>query len=81
MNLERILAYEVDDFIIDDDFRKILKSPDNDRVLENLILNFPEKEREMKCAAEILEALHVNNFTQSTERKDKFWNELKREFL
>lgn len=81
MNSERIATYDVEDFIIDDDFRKILKTAHDDGVLANLVLNFPEKEYEIKFADEILKALHVSNFTQTTQRKEELWNKIKKELL
>lgn len=81
MNSERIITYGVEDFIIDDDFRRILKGINEPRILTNLVSAFPEKESEIKFAFEILKALHVSHISQLPQRKDELWNKLSKDFF
>jgi hypothetical protein len=76
MNIEHFKIYGIDNFIIDDDFRKLMQGSNWKKALEELILNFPEKEYEMRFAAKIIEVLHVKSYTQSLQRVDTLWEEI-----
>jgi len=75
MDAQQYNHYTVDDFILDDDFRKIVsKSGSND--LNELINNFPEKKTEILLAAKLIRNLQPGDFYQSDIRKKELWHQL-----
>jgi len=69
---EKYKKYTTDDFILDDDFREIVKKDG----LSKLLQAFPEKRREIKLAARIVRGLYPGGFHQPEERKQKLWLQL-----
>jgi hypothetical protein len=76
MDTEHFKTFSAEDFIIDKDFRMIIKNPFADRMLEEFIKSFPEKKQEILLAADILNELNTQAFTQSAERKKDLWQEI-----
>jgi len=76
MSPERFETYSVEDFVIDEEFRKILNSPNADVILNEFIACFPEKEQEAKLAADIVKGLKIFTFKQSTARKKELWQNI-----
>jgi hypothetical protein len=68
--------YTCDDFILDDDFRRIVSSPAFSGELIELIQALPEKEEEILLAQEILLHLETPPIRQSEERKQELWNQI-----
>lgn len=76
MSPERFENYSVEDFIIDEEFRNILNSPNADFILNEFIACFPEKEQEAKLAADIIKGLKIFTFKQPTARKKELWQKI-----
>jgi hypothetical protein len=75
MDAQQYNHYTVDDFILDDDFRKIVsRSGSND--LNELINNFPEKKTEILLAVKLIRNLQPGDFYQSDIRKKELWHQL-----
>ena len=73
MNLEQYELYSTDDFILDEDFRKIVKSPGCKSQIEELKQAFPEKGKEIDLAVRIILELRQNKVEQAGFRKRKLW--------
>lgn len=76
MSPERFETYSVEDFIIDEEFRRMLNSPNADLILNEFIACFPEKEQEAKLAADIINGLKIFTFRQSAARKKELWQKI-----
>ena len=76
MDAEHFKTFSAEDFIIDKDFRMIIKNPFADRMLDEFIISFPDKKQEILLAAGILKELKTQTFTQSAERKKNLWQEI-----
>lgn len=76
MDTERYKTYSAEDFILDKDFRMILKNPFADSMLEEFILNFPDKKEELLLAADIFKGLKIKKFKQPAERKKELWQKI-----
>jgi len=76
MDTEHFKTFSAEDFIIDKDFRMILKNPFADKMLEEFIIKIPEKKQEILLAAGILKELNTQTFTQLAERKKDLWHEI-----
>lgn len=75
MNLEHLKTYTTDDFILDDDFRKIVQVGENDQ-LEQLLESLPEKKQEIKLAIQVLRGMQAGKFHQDKHRKLEFWQQI-----
>ena len=62
MTLENFKLYSTDDFILDDDFREMVRESDSNNRLKELLERIPEKRREINLAAQIIRGLHPNPF-------------------
>ena len=76
MDAEHFKTFSAEDFIIDKDFRMILKNPFADKMLEEFIIKIPEKKQEILLAAGILKELNTQTFTQLAERKKDLWQKI-----
>jgi len=75
MNFEQFKFFTTDDFVLDDDFRKIVKYGAGDQ-LNKLIESLPEKKDEIFLAVKILRGMKSGNFHQDQQRKKDFWNQI-----
>jgi len=73
MDTERFNTFTVEDFIIDDNFRLIVKNSNADKVLDELILQYPDKKQELLLSAKIIKELNVTTFRQSEIRMKELW--------
>ncbi len=73
MDLENFRLYTTDDFILDEEFREIVRESDSIDQLKELLENLPEKRAEIELAAEVLRGLQVKAFQQSDVRKKELW--------
>ena len=78
MNKKFFATYTTDDFILDDDFRKIVEESGSTDQLTELIESLPEKKGEIKLAIKILRELQVESFQQSPDRKSEQWQTILR---
>ena len=73
MNKEIFNLYTIDDFVLDEDFRQIVRESDNNDSLKELLEELPEKSLEIKKAVQVLRGLHVKKFQQHIQRKNELW--------
>lgn len=76
LNLQKFNSYLAEDFILDDDFREIVRSSLFNNDLNDLLENLPEKKDEIDLAISVLQGLETRLYPQSEERKAELWNEL-----
>jgi len=76
MILEHYKAYSTDDFIQDDDFRKIVQDSDRSEILKKIVENLPEKQDEIELAVKVIRGLEVGKFHQPYERKKELWQQI-----
>jgi hypothetical protein len=76
MNTEHFKNYKSEDFIFDEDFREIVRKPDADARLNELIESLPEKRYEISLATKVIRGLQLPKFQQSTHRKNELWQEI-----
>ena len=69
-------TYTTDDFILDEDFRKIVRESDSNDQLKELLENLPEKKDQINRAVQILQALQVKELKQPYKRKRELWEEI-----
>lgn len=77
MNLEHFKTYTTDDFILDEDFREIVKNPCSEQ-LTDLLKFFPEKKMDINLAVQILRELQTKEFQQTEKRKEELWQQILR---
>ena len=73
MDLENFRLYTTDDFILDEEFREIVRESDSIDQLKELLESLPEKRNEINLAVEVLRGLKVKAFQQSDLRKRELW--------
>jgi transmembrane sensor len=76
MDKEPYNTYTTDDFILDEDFRKIVReSGSNDR-LKELLKALPDKKQEINLSVQILCGMHSELYHQSEPRKKELWTKI-----
>lgn len=78
MNNEQFESYSTDDFVLDEDFRRIVKSPDwksEIKVLKNL---YPSLAKDIDLAVRIIRNLQPEKVSQSESRKQELWQRINR---
>ena len=75
-NLEDFKSYTTDDFILDKEFREIVRESEFDNRLKELLANLPDKKDEINLAVKILHGLHPKPIRQSNKRKEDLWQEI-----
>jgi len=73
MNHTNFHLYSTDDFILDEDFREIVKESGSTDRLKELLESLPEKNQEINLAVQILRGLQVEKFQQPYQRKAELW--------
>ena len=76
MTQESFKFYTTDDFILDEDFREIVRESVSNNRLKELLQNLPEKRNEINRAIQIINGLHVNRFQQPDKRKQELWQQI-----
>lgn len=76
MNNEYFKYYSVDEFILDEDFREIVRDSEKDYLFDELLAELPEKRAELNLAAQIIRDLQVEKIKQSPQRKKELWNQI-----
>ena len=76
MDQERFITYTTDDFILDEDFREIVRESASTDRLKELLENHPEKQYEINLAAEIITGLQDEKFQQTHNRKQDQWQSI-----
>jgi len=76
MNQKNFHLYSTDDFILDEDFRKIVKESGFSDRLKELLERLPEKKYEINLAVKILQSLQVEDFQQISQRKAELWDNI-----
>ena len=76
MNKEFFNMYTVDDFILDEDFREIVRESGSTDRLKELLESLPEKQHEINLAIQVLRGLHVEKFQQTDKRKQMLWQQI-----
>lgn len=78
MNLGKFKFHSAEDFILDEDFRKVVREPYSSGRLKKIIENLPEKQNEINIAIEVLNGLHVEMFQELAKRKQETWRNIVR---
>lgn len=68
--------YTVEDFLLDEQFRKWIVNPDRDDNMfwENWLKNNPEKSKDLTEARNILLNLSIKDYKLTSEERDEIWN-------
>ncbi len=77
MDIEQYKSYAADDFVLDEDFRKIVKSHDRGSKIEELKNTFPNQANEIDLAVKIILNLQQGKVEQSEARKQELWLQIK----
>ena len=75
MNFEHFKFFTTDDFILDDDFHKIVNDGTKNQLSE-LVRSFPEKKEEIALAVKILRGMDAGKFHQDQQKKQDLWNQI-----
>lgn len=74
---ELFKKYRTEDFVLDENFRKIVEGKgDAYNLLEDLLERFPEKKEDINLAIIILKGLDSDEYRQSTDRKLELWEKI-----
>ncbi len=76
MNPDFYKTYTTEDFILDEDFREMVRDLSDSHRLRELLESLPEKQAEMQLAAQIINNLSIEKFKQSSKRKKELWEEI-----
>lgn len=75
MNTENFKKYTIDDFLMDEDFRKIVQA-DQTGQLNKLIENLQEKRHDIELAVRIIKAMKAGKFQQDDDKKYRLWQQI-----
>ncbi|MGV8095463.1 MAG: hypothetical protein AB2L24_26720 [Mangrovibacterium sp.] len=78
MDPEQYITYTTDDFILDEDFREIVRESDFTKRLKELFEALPEKKQEINLAIQILRGLYSGKHQQTDPRKQELWQQILR---
>jgi hypothetical protein len=76
MNSEHFKIYTTDDFILDEEFREIVRNSGSNGQLTELLKILPEKNQEINQAITILRGLHTEMLQQPDKRKQELWKQI-----
>ena len=76
MDQERFITYTTDDFILDEDFREIVRESGSTDRLKELLETHPNKQYEINLAAKIIIGLQVEKLQQPHKRKQDLWQSI-----
>ncbi|MCK9413100.1 MAG: FecR domain-containing protein [Prolixibacteraceae bacterium] len=69
-------TYSTDDFILDENFRKIVRTSESNNLLKELKENFPEKRREINMAIQVIRGMSSPKFRQTDHKKLEIWKQI-----
>ena len=75
MDLEHFKTFTTDDFILDDDFREIVRNESNGQ-LKELLESLPDKRQEIILAKKIIGELRSGKYLQNEKRKQELWQQV-----
>jgi hypothetical protein len=78
MDPEQYITYTTDDFILDEDFREIVRESDFTKRLKELLEALPGKKQEINLAYKIIRGLHSGKYQQTDPRKQELWQQILR---
>ena len=73
MNQTNFHLYSTDDFILDEDFREIVKESGATDRLKELLEILPQKKQEINLAVQIIRRFEVEKFQQPRQRQEELW--------
>uniref|UniRef100_UPI003216DDAB FecR family protein n=1 Tax=uncultured Draconibacterium sp. TaxID=1573823 RepID=UPI003216DDAB len=73
---KKYITYSTDDFILDEDFRKLVRNSDSNIQLNKFQESLPEKKEEIILAIQILQGLEAGKFHQPEHRKRELWHRI-----
>ncbi|MCE5347926.1 MAG: FecR family protein [Bacteroidales bacterium] len=77
MDIELFRNYRIEDFVLDENFRKLAKGGEkSDYFLKELSEKIPEKRDEITLAVKIINELHTSSIQHNHDRKSALWNDL-----
>jgi len=76
MITERYNTFTVEDFIFDEDFRELVRKPDVEERIKELIEDLPNKRYEINMAVQIIRGIHITKFQQPYHRKKELWQQI-----
>jgi transmembrane sensor len=76
MTPDHFKTFSTDDFILDEDFRQIVRKSESGNEFKALLDNLPEKNDEINLAAQVLRGLHPKRIQQTTKRKQELWQQI-----
>lgn len=80
MDTKLYRTYTTEDFILDENFRKILKGKlGSGKFIDKLIEKLPEKSREIELAVNILKELNSEKYLHSANQKHELWQRVIRQ--
>ncbi|MCK9640831.1 MAG: FecR domain-containing protein [Prolixibacteraceae bacterium] len=69
-------TYSTDDFILDENFRKIVRTSESNNLLKELQENFPAKRNEMNMAIQVIRGMNSPKFRQTDLKKHEIWEQI-----
>ena len=75
-DLEHYKSCSQDDFIVDEEFRELVRDADSSDRLAEFIRKLPEKSDEINLAVKIIKGLQLHPIKQSPEKKEELWLEI-----
>jgi transmembrane sensor len=75
MDFEHFKLFTADDFVLDDDFRQMVREGANDQIKE-IEKRYPEKQNDISLAVKILRGFESGSFHQDPARKKDLWNQI-----
>lgn len=77
MDMEQYKSYSTDEFILDEDFIKLVKSPDREQNINRLKKNIPYHKDKIDLAVKIILGLQQSEVRQLELRKEELWNQIR----
>lgn len=69
-------TYIADDFILDENFREMVRRDDSDNQLKDFRESLPDKKEEINLAIQILKGFNTKKYEQPSNRKQELWQEI-----
>jgi hypothetical protein len=75
-DMEHYKSCSHDDFIVDEEFRELVRDAGSREKLAEFIRRIPEKTDEINLAVKIIKGLQLRPIQQSSEKKEELWREI-----
>lgn len=75
-DLEHYMSCSHDDFIVDEEFRELVRDADSSDRLTEFIGKLPEKHDEINLAISIIKGMQLRPMQQSSKKKEELWQEI-----